>query len=125
MDMDTIEDSQALIPRCLNMNESKLSSTEAYDVPLLPYWLSFATLNALGKSREAPKEPVFVLNEGTAKNMIPSEASECVSAISSYPYAIQKLWPNIRLDGKSGQHFNLTQIPQEVEVSEFDYALDY
>ena len=49
MDMDTTEDSQALIPRRLNMNEGELNSTKVYDVPLLPYWLGFATLNALGK----------------------------------------------------------------------------
>ena len=63
------------------MNEGELNSTKVYDVPLLPYWLGFATLNALEKIREALKKPVFVLNEGIANNMMPSEAFECVSAL--------------------------------------------
>ena len=87
MDVDSPEASQALVPRRLNMNDK---GTKVYDVPLLPYWLGFSTLNALGKSREAPKEPSFSLDNPIAKDMNPSEASECVTTISSYPYVVQK-----------------------------------
>ena len=92
VDADTSEDSQALVPRRLNMDGN---TTKEYDVPPLPYWLGFSTLNALGKSREAPKELSFSLDNPIAKDMKPSEASKCMGAISSYPYVVQKMWSNI------------------------------
>jgi hypothetical protein len=53
------------------------------------------------------------------------EAKECQTAISSFPYVLQEEWPNSREDGKEGQHFNLTQIPSDVEVDKFGFAFDY
>lgn len=44
----------------------------------------------------------------------------------AFPHTLQCLYPSIRSDGIIGQHFNLTQIPQEVEVNlTTDFALDY
>jgi hypothetical protein len=50
---------------------------------------------------------------------------ECQTAMPSFPYVIQKEWPNSREDGKEGQHFNLTQIPSDVEVDKFGFSFDY
>ena len=45
-----------------------------------------------------------------------NEARECQTVVASFPFVIQEEWPNSRKDGKMGQHFNLTQIPSDVEV---------
>ena len=41
------------------------------------------------------------------------------------PFAIQEEWPSKRMDGIEGQHFNLTQIPFDVDVDEHGFSLDY
>ena len=53
------------------------------------------------------------------------EATKYKSAKTSFPYVVQKQWSETRVDGMPGHHYNLTQIPHDVEVSEFGYALDY
>ena len=47
------------------------------------------------------------------------------NAKSSFPYVPQIEWPSKREDGIEGQHFNLTQLPFDVEVDENGYSLDY
>ena len=42
-----------------------------------------------------------------------------------FSFVIQEKWPNSRKDGKMGQHFNLTQIPLDVEVDRFGFSFYY
>ena len=38
---------------------------------------------------------------------------------------LQEKWPNSREDGKESHHFNLTQIPSDVEIDNFGFSLNY
>ena len=53
------------------------------------------------------------------------KATKCQNATPSFPFIIQDEWPYKREDGKERQHFNLTQIPFDVEVDEHGFSLDY
>ena len=66
-----------------------------------------------------------LISELIRKGMEIDEANECQQATPSFPFVIQEEWPSKRGDGIEGQHFNLTQIPFDVEVDENDFALDY
>ena len=48
-----------------------------------------------------------------------------VESSSSFPFVFQEEWPSKRTDGNDGIHYNLTQIPSDVEVGEKGFALDY
>ena len=66
-----------------------------------------------------------LISELIRKEMEIDEAIECQQATPSFPFVIQEVWPSKRGDGIEGQHFNLTQIPFDVEVDENGFALDY
>jgi len=57
--------------------------------------------------------------------MAHEDALEQVSSTPSFPYVVQEEWPSQRPDGKEGMHFNLTQLPCDVEVGENGFSLDY
>ena len=122
---DSDDDVQVLVPKKLNMNMDETNQMNVFDVPILPYWLGFATLNALGQSRESPKEAPFVASEWIAKGMKVDEAAECENAKSSFSYVVQKQWSESRVDGLPVHYYNLTQISHDVEVKKFGYALAY
>lgn len=52
------------------------------------------------------------------------EATELLTAVFSYPHVTQALYPIARPDGIEGQHYNITQIPFEVETDP-DTGLSY
>ena len=47
------------------------------------------------------------------------------SAQPSFPYVPQFEWPSKREDGIKNQHFNLTQLPFNVEVDENGFSFYY
>jgi len=54
------------------------------------------------------------------------EATKLTKARVSFPHVQQKLWPTSRPDGIVGQHYNLTQIPFDVQVNMHTHlALNY
>ena len=53
------------------------------------------------------------------------DTKECQNALTSFPLVPLELWPNKRGDGKEGHHFNITQVPSDVEVDENGFSLDY
>jgi hypothetical protein len=56
----------------------------------------------------------------------PEEALEMQTVITSYPHVLQVEWPTTRTDDIPGQHFNLTQLPFDIEVnSTTGFSLDY
>ena len=59
------------------------------------------------------------------KSMKIENAIECQNEISLFPFVIQEKQPSKRKDGKEGQHFNLTQIPFDIEVDEHGFFLDH
>ena len=67
-------------------------------------------------------EPTTVLVENGMKEL---EALECQNVISCFPFVLQEEGPTIREDGRVGQHFNLTQVPSDVEVDDYGFSLDY
>ena len=53
------------------------------------------------------------------------ETIKCQQAIPSFSFVIQEEWPSKSKDGKEGQHFNITQIPFDIEVDANGFSLDY
>ena len=66
-----------------------------------------------------------LISELVKERMEIDEATEYQQATPSFPFVIQEEWPSKREDGIEGRHFNLTQIPFDVEVDEHGFVLDY
>ena len=90
-----------------------------------PFWLGYHTLNAIACNNKEPLERTHSVSELVKLGMAHNEALEHLEAVLSFPYIPQEAWPSQRIDGKEGRHFNLTQVPFDVEVDEGGFALDY
>ena len=90
-----------------------------------PFWLGFHTLNAIACENGDLVEPTLSVTKLVKLGMAHEEALEHLEAVPSFPYIPQEAWPSKRMDGKEGGHFNLTQVPFDVEVDEEGFALDY
>ena len=90
-----------------------------------PFWFGYHTLNAIACNNNEPLEPTHSVSQLVKLGMAHSEALEHLEAVPSFPYIPQEAWPSKRIDGKEGGHFNLTQVPFDVEVDEGGFALDY
>ena len=90
-----------------------------------PFWLGYHTLNAIACNNKEPLERTHSVSELVKLGMAHNEALEHLEAVPSFPYIPQEAWPSQRIDGKEGGHFNLTQVPFDVEVDEGGFALDY
>ena len=66
-----------------------------------------------------------LISDLIGKGMEIDEAKECQNATPSFPFVIQEEWSSKREHEKEGQHFNLTQVPFDVEVDEHGFSLDY
>jgi hypothetical protein len=66
------------------------------------------------------------LEDLMARGYIKIEAEELLQAIVAFPRVPQTLYPSVREDKVVGQHFNLTQIPFEIETHpDTGLALDF
>ena len=90
-----------------------------------PFWLGYHTLNALARDNGEMFEPTLSVSELVRFGMEHNEALEHLEVFSSFPYVLQQAWPSKKLDGKEGGHFNLTQVPFDVEIDEYEFFLDY
>ena len=90
-----------------------------------PFWLGYQALSWTNRGKGLPKDSQVPIATLVTSGMREKEARECQSSIPSFPFVIQEEWPNSRKDGKIGQHFNLTQIPADVEVDKFGFSFDY
>ena len=90
-----------------------------------PFWLGFQALNWTNRGKGLPMDNPIPVATLVKNGMREKEARECQSIVTSFPFVIQEEWPNSREDGKIGQHFNLTQIPSDVEVDRFGFSFDY
>ena len=90
-----------------------------------PFWLGYHTLNTIACEKEEPIEPSLSVSELVKLGMGHNEALEHLVAVPSFPYIPQEAWPSKREDGKEDGHFNLTQVPFDIETDEYGFALDY
>ena len=90
-----------------------------------PFWLGFQAMNWTNRGKGLPKDSHLPIITLVTNGIREKEARECLSTTPSFPFVIQEEWPNSKEDGKSGQHFNLTQIPSDVEVDKFGFSFDY
>ena len=87
-----------------------------------PFWLGFQAMNWTNRTKDYLVDSMELISELIRKRMEINKATECQQATPSFPFVIQEKWPSKRIEG---QHFNLTQIPFDVEVDEHGFALDY
>ena len=88
-------------------------------------WFGFHALNHTNKQKEQPIESGVTTRELMKRKINFDEAKEMQNARPSFPYVPQREWPSKREDGKEGQHYNLTQLPFDVEVDENGFSFDY
>jgi hypothetical protein len=87
------------------------------------FWFGFEVMEKLAIEEGAPKSFVPASIHALMKNgLSDKEAKELLKSVISYPHVGQTLFPIIRPDGIVGQHYNLTQLPFEVET---DPTRDY
>ena len=116
--------------KCPTMAQVTISQKKAKEKMVVepkrpPFWLGFQAMNWTNRSKDYPIDKMELISELIRKGMEIDEATKCQQATPSFPFVIQEEWPSIRGDGIEGQHFNLTQIPFDVEVDENGFALDY
>jgi hypothetical protein len=81
----------------------------------LNLWFGFLVLEQIARDAGHPPLDISDINVHLARG-IPQEARTLSNSRISYPRIPQKLWPNMRKDGKLGQHYHLTQIPFDAEI---------
>lgn len=86
------------------------------------FWLGFEAMEKLAIDEGAPHiiESAPIQKKGRSEK----EADELLASVFSYPHVGQTLFPLTRPDDIEGQHFNITQIPFEVETDP-DSGLSY
>lgn len=89
----------------------------------LPFWLGYHALNAIACNNDEPQEPTLSVSALVKLGMAHNEALEHLEADPSFPYIPQEAWPSKKIDGKEGGHFNLTQVPFDVEIDKGGFAL--
>ena len=94
-------------------------------IPRPSFWLGFHALNLLAKENNQPMEPSHSVSKLVRMGVSHDEALDCIMSEPAFPYVLQEEWPSKRMDGKEGNHYNLTQLPHEIEVDEYGFALDY
>lgn len=88
-------------------------------------WLGFQALNHIYKQKELPQEHIGTTRDLIKKGIDFDEAKEMQNMVPSFPFVPQLEWPSKRDDGIEGQHFNLIQLPFDVEVDEHGFSFDY
>ena len=83
----------------------------------LKLWLGFETMEKL--AMENGQEPLFyeeTIADRITRGISKVEATELEQVSVSFPRIPQLLYPNKRMDGIPGQHYNLTQVPSEIPI---------
>ena len=109
----------------ITANQKKAKGKPNSGLKRPPFWLGFQAMNWTNRGKGLPMDSHAPVATLVKNGMREKEARECQSIVSSFPFVIQEEWPNSREDGKEGQHFNLTQIPSDVEVDKFGFSFDY
>ena len=90
-----------------------------------PFWLGFHALNLLAQENNEHMEPSHSVSQMIRMGVSHEEALDSIISEPAFPYVLQEEWPSKRMDGKGGNHYNITQLPHELEVDEYGFALDY
>ena len=95
--------------------------------PKRQLWLGFEMMEKLAFEEGAPLSFTPTPIHNLIKNgFLGSEAKEFLKAVHSYPHVNQTCFPLCRPDGIAGQHFNITQLPFEIETNpDTGLSLDY
>jgi hypothetical protein len=91
----------------------------------LTFWLGYQALNAKACENGEPLERTFPVSELVKLGMIHDEILEHLDAVLFFPHILQETWFSKRINGKDCGHFNLIQVPFDVEVNEGGFVLDY
>ena len=106
-------------------SQKKVKGIKPSEIGRAPYWFGFHAMNSIAKAANMPLIQTPSFTELVKNGVSEFEAHEMVESCPSFPFVDQKEWPSKRIDGKKGMHFNLTQIPLDVEVGDHGFALDY
>ena len=81
-------------------------------------WLGFHTMELIAKTNDTPLQEIHTpIRELIRKGYKENEAAKIHTAKVSFPKIPQLKWPSVRLDGHSGHHYHLTQVPSDIEVN--------
>jgi hypothetical protein len=89
------------------------------------FWLGFHAMNAIACENGEALEPTYSVSELVKFGIQHDEALEHLEAVPSFPYVPQEAWPSKMMDGIGGGHFNITQVPFDVEIDAGGFFLDY
>ena len=91
------------------------------------FWLGFETLEKLAIEEGTPIHTTPTTLHSLIRNRFSDkEAREFLKATPAYPHVGQSCYPFSRPDGIAGQHFNITQLPFEIETEpDTGLSLDY
>ena len=109
----------------VTVSQKKAKAKLLFGAKRPPFWLEFQAMNWTNRDNDYPLDEMELINDLIKKGMELNEAKKCQNATPSFPFVIQEEWPSKREDRKEGQHFNLTQVPFDVEVDEDGFLLDY
>ena len=85
-----------------------------------------AWFSSYGANDTPIQETHMSIREMIRKGYRENEAAEAHTAKISFPRVPQLKWPSSRLDGRSGHHYHLTQVPSDIEVNtQIGFALVY
>lgn len=123
--IDTLSNGQKKQVGAMVVSSQKKAKGKGNTFQRPSFWLGFHTLNAIACENDEPEEPTLSVSELVKLGMDHEEALEHLEAVPSFPFVLQQAWPSKRPDGKEGGHFNLTQVPFDVETDDEGFALDY
>ena len=109
----------------VTISQKKAKGKLIFESKRPPFWLGFQAMNWTNRAKDYPVDSMELTSELIKRGMEIEEATECQQAIPSFLFVIQEEWPSKREDGIERQHFNLIQIPFDVEVDEHGFTLDY
>ena len=93
------------------------SAPKETSTPPKHYWLGFETMEKLAIEEGAtPISTPTPIQSLIKSGFSEKEAKEFQKAVISYPHVEQTCFPLHRPDGIAGQHFNITQLPFEIET---------
>ena len=85
--------------------------------PSTRFWLGFEMMEKLAMEEGAPLSYTPTSSHNVIKNgFSEKEAKEFLKLVQSYPHVEQMCFPLHRPDGIARQHYNITQLPFEIEI---------
>ena len=97
--------------------EKKTKPTPKELIPTRQFWLGFEMMERLAIDEGASLIPTPTSIHTLIRAGFPEkEAKDFLNAVPSFPRVSQSLFPTSRPDGIAGQHYNITQLPFEIDT---------